>query len=95
MQVGILEGRNRFSQLVEAAEHGVSTTVYKRGKPVAKLVPYVDKNAEYAALTTEERIARRKKALAIAEKLSREIMARNGRAFTHEELIEAKNDGRR
>lgn len=95
MEVGVLEGRNRFSQLVEAAERGETTVVLKRGRPVAKLVPYADKNAEYAALTPEERIARRRMALAMAEALGQEIVARNGRPFTHEEMIEAKNHGRR
>jgi prevent-host-death family protein len=95
MEVGVLEGRNRFSQLVEAAERGETTLIVKRGKPVARLVPYHDKSAAYAALSVEERIASRRAALAAAEVLGREITARNGRRFTHEELMDAKNEGRR
>lgn len=95
MAVGVLEGRNRFSELIEAAERGESTVVMKRGKPVARLVPYSDKSAGYAALSVEDRIVRRRAALAEAEKLGREITERNGRRFTHEELMEAKRQGRR
>ncbi len=42
MEVGVFEGRNRFSALVEAAERGEETVVLKHGKPVARLVPYDD-----------------------------------------------------
>jgi len=54
MEVGIFEARNRFSELVEAAE---------RGEEVVELA---------------DRIAER-----------------NGRIFTHEEMIEARDFGRR
>ena len=86
MEVGVFEGRNRFSELVEAAERGETTVVLKRGKPVAKLVPIGDR-ADLAAS--------RLQALEIARRVGAEITARNGRRFTHEELIAAKNEGRR
>lgn len=86
MDVGVFEGRNRFSELVEAAQRGEETIVRKRGKAVAKLVPYVDR---------DELIASRRQALEMAKRLGAEITARNGRRFTHEELMEARNEGRR
>lgn len=86
MELGVFEARNRFSELVEAAERGEETVVLKHGKAVAKLVP-ID---ERAAL-----VARRRYALEIAQRVGAEITARNGRRFTHEELDEAKKDGQR
>jgi len=86
MEVGVFEGRNRFSELVEAAERGEETIVLKRGKPVAKLVPIND---------AESRAAGVRRALEIARKAGARITARNGRRFTHEELMEGKNEGRR
>ena len=59
MEVGVFEGRNRFSELVEAAERGEEVVVLKRGKPVAKLVPMSDAKAS----------ARRMKALEAADAL--------------------------
>ena len=60
MEVGVFEGRNRFSELVEAAERGEEVVVLKRGKPVAKLVPKA-----YDARAS----ARRMKALEAADAL--------------------------
>lgn len=86
MEVGVFEGRNRFSELVEAAERGEETIVLKRGKPVAKLVPIND---------AESRAAGVRRALEIARKAGARITARNGRRFTHEDLMEGKDEGRR
>ena len=60
MEVGVFEGRNRFSELVEAAERGETTVVLKRGKPVAKLVPIAP---------AADAVARRLKALDAAAAL--------------------------
>lgn len=86
MEVGVFEGRNRFSELVEAAERGETTIVLKRGKPVAKLVPIDD---------VASRVANTRRALDIARRVGAEVTARNGRRFTHEELLAAKLEGRR
>lgn len=94
MSVGVFEGRNRFSELIEAAERGESTVVTRRGKPVARVVPY-DVAPDYASLTREERIAQRNAVLEAARQLRAQITARNGRAFTHEDLMEARDEGRR
>jgi len=86
MEVGVFEARNRFSELIEAAEAGEEIIVLRRGKPVARIVPVTD-GADLAAS--------RRRAIEIARKTGAEITARNRRRFTHEELIEAKNEGRR
>lgn len=86
MKLGVFEARNRFSELIEAAERGEETVVMKHGKPVARLVPIEDAPA---------RVAKRRRALELARRVGAEITARNGRRFTHEELTEAKNEGRR
>lgn len=86
MELGVLETRNRFSERVEAAERGEVTVVLRHGKAVAKLVP-IDDRATRAAGTS--------KALEIARRVGAEITAQNGRRFTHDELMEAKVEGRR
>lgn len=86
MKIGVFEARNRFSELIDAAERGEETVVLKRGRPVAKIVSFASKN---------DLAASRLHAMEIARRLGAEITARNGRRFTHEELMEAKNAGRR
>ena len=86
MELGVFEARNRFSEIVEAAERGEETVVLKHGKAVAKLVP-IDSPAARKAGTL--------KALEIARVAGARSTARNGRRFTHEEMMEAKEEGRR
>ena len=38
-QVGIFEAKTHFSAIVEAAEHGHSTLITRKGKPVARISP--------------------------------------------------------
>ena len=86
MELGVFEARNRFSELVEAAERGEETVVLKHGKPVAKLVPIG------ATLDLE---GTRQSALRDLAALRQRTVNEIGRAFTHAELIEARDDGRR
>lgn len=86
MKVGVFEGRNRFSELVEAAERGEEVIVLKRGRPVAKLVPV---NA--APDAAERRLA----ALDRADALRAQLLRETGRPFTHDEIISARDEGRR
>lgn len=71
MELGVLEARNRFSELVEAAERGKTTVVLKRGKPVAKLVP-IDGGADA--------VGRRMKALEAADALRATYQGPTGKA---------------
>lgn len=86
MEVGVFEGRNRFSELVEAAERGETTVVLKRGKPVAKLIPI---------RSTEDRAAKREQALAKAKAFGADVTQRLGRRLSHDEVMEGKDEGRR
>lgn len=86
MEIGVFEARNRFSELIDAAEAGEEVVVLRRGKAVAKIVP----------VTSREALAeRRLKVLADMRAHSLEIAERNGRPFTHEELIAARDEGKR
>jgi prevent-host-death family protein len=40
--VGAFEAKNNFSELIDRALHGGETIVTKHGKPVAKIVPFVE-----------------------------------------------------
>jgi prevent-host-death family protein len=86
VEVGIFEARNRFSELIEAAEKGEEVVVLKRGKRVARIVPMTDREAL---------AERRRKAIAELRELGRQITERNGRAFTHAELMAARDEGKR
>ncbi len=86
MEVGIFEGRNRFSELVEAAERGEEVLVLRRGKPAVRIV---------SAAPVEDRVALHMAALDRADALRAEIRDHLGRSFTHDELIAARDEGRR
>jgi prevent-host-death family protein len=40
--VGLFEAKSHFSALIAAVEDGESVVVTKKGKPVARIVPFVD-----------------------------------------------------
>jgi prevent-host-death family protein len=87
MDVGIFEGRNRFSELIDAAQKGETITVMKHGKPVARIVPVESADAE--------KIHQRRAALEAVFRGAELIAKRNGRIFTHQEIISARDEGRR
>ncbi len=39
-EVGSFEAKNTLSALLERAEHGEEIVITRRGRPIAKLVPY-------------------------------------------------------
>jgi len=39
-QVGTFEAKTHFSQLIEKVENGADFVITKRGKPVAKIIPF-------------------------------------------------------
>lgn len=86
MEIGVFEARNRFSELIEAAERGEEVVVLRRGKPVARIT-----SAEQAGATTD----RRQEVIRRAAELADRVAERIGRDFTHEELIAARDFGRR
>lgn len=86
MDLGVFEARNRFSELIDAAQAGRETVVLKRGKPVAKIVP-----VEVPEALAEQR----RQVIERARTRAAVIAKRNGRIFTHEEIIAARDDGKR
>lgn len=86
MEVSVFDARNRFSELIEAAERGEEVIVTKRGRPVVRLTR-VD---EAAARAGETRTA-----IARARRIAQAVEERMGRPFTHDELIHARDEGRR
>ena len=38
--IGSFEAKTHFSQIIEKVEHGAGFIVTRRGKPVAKIIPY-------------------------------------------------------
>ena len=39
-QIGAFEAKTHFSQILEKAEQGADFIITKRGKPVAKIIPF-------------------------------------------------------
>ena len=39
-QIGAFEAKTHFSQIIEKAENGADFIITRRGKPVAKLIPF-------------------------------------------------------
>ena len=42
-QIGAFEAKTHFSQILEKAEHGADFIITRRGKPVAKIIPFEQK----------------------------------------------------
>ncbi len=42
--IGAFEAKTHFSELIEDVSHGRNVTITRRGKPVAKLIPYQEGN---------------------------------------------------
>ena len=48
MQINILEAKNRLSELIREAQHGVEVLIANRGHPVVRLVPVAAQNKDMA-----------------------------------------------
>lgn len=83
METGIYEGKTHFAKLIERAERGETTTITRRGKPVAVIgpAPHADKSALRAAVAHLE-------ALRAARPFRR-------KPITAAEIIAAKREGQR
>ncbi len=86
MEVGVFEARNRFSELIEAAERGEEVIVLKRGRAAVRIVAADDK-----AAVAQQRL----RALDAARELGKQLVAERGCPFTHAELMEARDEGKR
>lgn len=80
MRVGVLEAKNRLSELLEAAQRGEEVVITKRGEPVATL------NAIRKRLSPEEAAALMKRVRERREKMEF--------TTTWEELKRDRDEGR-
>lgn len=87
MIVGVLEAKNRLSELIEAARRGEEVMITKRGEPAARIVAV-------GVETAEERRIRALAALAEADRHSQAIFARTGHVSCWEENKKLRDDGR-
>lgn len=87
MNVGVLETKNRLSELIEAARRGEEVTITNRGEPVARLVGIRPE-------TPEERRARALAAFRKADENSAAIFARTGKLGCWEENKRLRDEGR-
>jgi prevent-host-death family protein len=81
-EVGAFEAKNTLSALLERAERGEEIVITRRGRPVAKLVPFQNAAGSEQALLAAERI----RALAKSMNLG---------AFDWEEWKSYRDEGRR
>jgi prevent-host-death family protein len=58
--IGAFEAKTHFSQIVEKAGHGEDFIITKRGKPVAKITPFV-KEKEMTRTEAMERLVEMRK----------------------------------
>ncbi len=58
-EVGAFEAKNTLSALLERAENGEEIVITKRGRPVAKLVPFRSAPGSEQALLAAKRIVER------------------------------------
>ena len=56
--IGIVEAKNRLSELVERAARGEEIIITRRGEPVARLLPLQAPDAQGAARALAQRIRR-------------------------------------
>jgi prevent-host-death family protein len=80
-EVGTFEAKNKLSELLDRAERGEETTITRRGKPVAKIVP--------AGPVRDIQRARR------AAQAIRDLAKEFGGCFDWEEWKRYRDEGRR
>lgn len=81
MRVGVLEAKNRLSELLEAAQRGEEVIITKRGQPVATLQPVRKKLTPEEAEALMRRVRERRESL--------------GFTVRWEELKRDRDEGRR
>jgi prevent-host-death family protein len=64
MRVGVLEAKNRFSELLDAAQRGEEVIITKRGEAVATLAPIRKRMSPEEAEALMRRVRERRDSLA-------------------------------
>ncbi len=86
--VGDFEAKTKFSELLDKVELGEEVVVTRHGKTVARIVPDVSTDAEA--------LRKASAAAAMAEIVAlREHFRKSGVSFTLEDIISARDEGRR
>jgi len=77
--IGAFEAKTHLSRLLEEAEQGYQITITKRGKPVARLIPYQSQSQE----RTKDEIVKALKELRqkVEGKINVREMIREGRKY--------------
>jgi prevent-host-death family protein len=81
MEIGAFEAKNKLSSLLERAERGEEIVITRRGKPVARLVPFQGTSDQDTARKAAEGI----------RKLARELKLGK---FNWEEWKKYRDEGR-
>jgi prevent-host-death family protein len=89
MIISAREANQQFSRLLETAANGETVTITRRGVPVAKLVPVVERPQETDA--DRRRKARQEEILALFDK---GFQGRTFEDWTREELYDRETDRR-
>ncbi|MFN3673970.1 MAG: type II toxin-antitoxin system Phd/YefM family antitoxin [Bosea sp. (in: a-proteobacteria)] len=89
--VGAFEAKTKFSELLDRVAGGEEVVVTRRGKTVARIVPEGLPDAE------AERKAREAKAVEVLADIRRvrEMLRDQGVHFTVDDIIAARDEGRR
>lgn len=89
--VGAFEAKTKFSELLDRVERGEEVVVTRHGKTVARIIPEVLRDAE------AERKAREAKAAEVLAAIAcvRERLRANGVNFSFEDIVSARDEGRR
>jgi prevent-host-death family protein len=83
-QMGMFAAKTHFSEVVAAAERGVTTTITRNGKPVAEISPVRSDGREEARAAMERLRA-----------LAHEILEQNGGPVPREEILEMVHSARK
>ena len=89
--VGAFEAKTKFSELLDRVERGEEVVVTRHGKTVARIVPEGVQDAE------AEKKAREAKAAAILAEMERvrEMLRARGVSFSYDDIVSARDEGRR
>jgi prevent-host-death family protein len=63
MRIGVLEAKNRFSELLAAAERGEDVVITRRGEPVVRLEPLRKRLSAEEGEALMRRVRERRQAL--------------------------------
>jgi prevent-host-death family protein len=81
MEIGAFEAKNQLSRLLERAERGEEIVITRRGKPVARLVPF-------------QGMANREKAQEAVRRMRARARAKDRGPFDWEEWKKYRDEGR-